>query len=213
LSPGGMAIVFGLPVIGFLLSRFEARWLVIFGLSVSAIGLFQMSHFNMDVDFHTVMMARIVQSAGLGFIFVPINTLGFANVPKEKMDYASGIINLARNIGGSSGIAVVTTMLARRAQFHQHSLVSQLTALDPGYNEAVQRIANMLLSKGTDAVGATQQALSIIYGMVHAQAMMKAFLDDFWLLGVTFLVVIPLVFFTKRVGVHAARRKGASPSL
>jgi MFS transporter, DHA2 family, multidrug resistance protein len=205
LSPGGMAIILGMPVIGFLLSRFEARWLVIVGLSVSAMGLFQMSHFNLDVDFHTAMMARIVQSAGLGFIFVPINTLAFAYIPKEKTDYASGIINLARNIGGSSGIAMVSTMLARRAQFHQHNLVSHLTSLDPGYNEALQRVANMLLSKGADAAGATQEALSVIYGMVRAQAMMKAFLDNFWLLGITFLAVIPLVFLTKSVGLHRLR--------
>src|SRR5262249_49165892 len=77
LSPGGFAIILGMPIVGFLLARFEARWLVIFGLFVSALGLFQMSHFNLDVDYHTAMMARIVQSAGLAFLFVPINTLAF----------------------------------------------------------------------------------------------------------------------------------------
>jgi MFS transporter, DHA2 family, multidrug resistance protein len=206
MSPGGVAIILAMPAVGFLLSRCDARWLVILGLFISAMGLFQMSHFNLDLDFHTAMMARIVQSAGLGVLFVPINTLGFAYVPKEKTDYASGIINLARNIGGSSGIAVAGTVLARRAQFHQHNLVSHLTPLDPGYNEAVQRMANMLLSKGADAVGAMQQALSVIYEMVRTQATMKAFLDSFWLLGIAFCAVIPLVFLMKSAGVHRLRQ-------
>jgi DHA2 family multidrug resistance protein len=204
LSPGGIAIIVGMPIVGFLLSRYEARWLVICGLAVSALGLFQMAHFSLEVDFHTAMMARIVQSAGLAFLFVPINTLAFAFVPKEKTNYATGIINLARNIGGSCGIAMVSTMLARRAQFHQQNLVSHLTPMDPAYNDTLQGMANMLASKGADAVQAMQQALGIVYGMVGRQAMMKSFIDNFWLLGITFVAVIPLIFFMKSVGAHKA---------
>src|SRR5581483_348145 len=202
LSPGGMAIIVLMPVVGYLLARHEARWLVIFGLLVSSFGLFQMAHFNLDVDRHTAMMARIVQSAGLAFLFVPINTLAFAFVPKEKTNYATGIINLARNIGGSCGIAMVSTMLARRAQFHQQTLVSHLTPVDPAYNDALHGIASTLMAKGADAVQAMQQAIGVIYGLVGRQAMMKAFIDNFWLLGVTFLAVIPLIFFMRSAGAH-----------
>ena len=202
LSPGGIAIIVGMPIVGFLLSRYEARWLVIFGLAVSSLGLFQMAHFNLEVDFHTAMMARIVQSAGLAFLFVPINTLAFAFVPKERTNYATGIINLARNIGGSCGIAMVSTMLARRAQFHQQNLVSHLTPLDPQYNDTLQGMVSMLMSKGADAVQAMQQAVGMVYGMVGRQAAMQAFIDNFWLLGVTFLAVIPMIFLMKGVGAH-----------
>ena len=99
---------------------------------------------------------------------------------------------------------MVSTMLARRAQFHQQNLVSHLTPMDPAYNDTLRGIANMLMSKGADAVQAMQQALGVIYGMVTRQAMMKAFIDNFWLLGVTFLAVIPLIFFMKSVGAHKA---------
>jgi DHA2 family multidrug resistance protein len=204
LSPGGMAIIVLMPVVGFLLARHEARWLVIFGLAVSAFGLFQMSHFNLDVDYRTAMMSRVVQSAGLAFLFVPINTLAFAFVPKEKTNYATGIINLARNIGGSCGIAMVSTMLARRAQFHQQSLVSNLTPMDPSYSDALHGLAGTLMQKGADAVQSAEQALGVVYAMAERQAMMKAFIDNFWLLGVTFLAVIPLIFFMRSVGAHKA---------
>jgi DHA2 family multidrug resistance protein len=185
LSPGGIAIIVGMPIVGFLLSRFEARWLVICGLAVSALGLFQMAHFNLDVDFRTAMMARIVQSAGLAFLFVPINTLAFAFVPKERTNYATGIINLARNIGGSCGIAMVSTMLARRAQFHQQNLVSH-DAHGSGINDTLRHGEHDV--EAADAVQAMQRAISSTAW--SAGGRQKAFIDNFWLLGVTFLAVI-----------------------
>ena len=202
LSPGGLAIVFCMPLVGFLLSKVEARWLVIFGLCVSAYGLFDMARFSLNVDFQTAMMARVVQSAGLAFLFVPINTMAFAFVAKEKMGNATGLINLARNIGGSSGIAIVTTMLARRAQFHQQTMVSHLTPFDPNYQQALSGAAQMLTAHGSSASQAAAQAQGLLYGMVQQQSMMKAFIDNFWMLGVIFLAVIPLMFFVKRVAPH-----------
>ena len=116
LSPGAIATLVLLPVVGRLIAKVEARSMLAVGLAIAAIGLFQMAGFNAQIDFRTAMMARIVQSIGLAFLFVPLNTLAFSFLPKEKINRATGLINLARNIGGSSGIAVVTTMLARRAQ-------------------------------------------------------------------------------------------------
>ena len=204
LSPGGMAIIVLMPIVGFLLTRFEARWLVVFGLAVSAVGLFQMSHFSLDVDYRTAMQARIVQSAGLAFLFVPMNTLAFAFVRKEKTNYATGIINLARNSGGSCGIALVSTMLARRAQFHQQTLTSHLTPMDPAYHSMLDSTAHTLMQRGIDPAGAIERAQALLYGMVQQHSMMKAFIDDFWMLGVAFLAVIPLVFLMRGVGVHKA---------
>jgi MFS transporter, DHA2 family, multidrug resistance protein len=204
LSPGGLAIIVLMPIVGFLLSKYEARWLVIFGLAVSSLGLFQMSHFNLQVDYRTAMLARVVQSAGLAFLFVPMNTLAFAFVPRERTNYATGLINLARNIGGSCGIAMVSTVLARRAQFHQQNLVSHLTPMDLPYTDTLNGIARTLMSKGADAEQALRQAQGIIYGMVQQNSMMKAFIDDFWLLGVTFLAIIPLIFLMRSVGAHKA---------
>ena len=112
-----------MPLVGKLLSKnLEPRWMLMFGLIVSAVGLFQMAGFNLQVDIGTAIRARMVQSIGLAFLFVPLNTLAFSRLPKEKANSATGLINLARNIGGSAGIAMVTTELARRSQFHQQIL-------------------------------------------------------------------------------------------
>src|SRR5207344_2459964 len=109
LSPGGIAICICMPLVGFLLRKYQARWLVVFGVTVSALGLMWMSRFTLDVDYTTAVWGRIVQSTGLAFLFVPISTLAFSTVPRERTNYATGLFNLARNIGGSSGIAAVTT--------------------------------------------------------------------------------------------------------
>jgi DHA2 family multidrug resistance protein len=202
LSPGGLVIAVTMPLVGFLLSKVEPRWLVIFGLSVSAFGLFGMAGFDLDIDYHTAMMARVVQSAGLAFLFVPINTMAFATVPREKMGSATGLINLARNIGGSSGIAIVTTLLARRTQFHQARLVGNMSPFDPNYVQALAGTAHMLASRGANATQAAAQAQGMFYGMLQRQSAMMAFVDSFYVLGIIFLAVVPLMFFVKKVGPH-----------
>jgi MFS transporter, DHA2 family, multidrug resistance protein len=188
--------------VGRLVSKVDPRWLVIFGLTVSSIGLIQMSGFNLYIDFRTAVIARVVQSVGLAFLFIPINVTAFAFVPKEKTNFATGLVNLARNIGGSSGIALATTMLARRSQFHQQNLVSHLTPLDPSYQASLQGLTQALTSRGADAAQAASQAQGVLYGMVQQQAMMKAFVDVFWMLALVFLAMIPLVFLMKRVQPH-----------
>jgi len=198
LSPGGIATLVLLPVVGRLVSKVEARWLVAFGLAIGAMGLFQMAGFNSQVDFRTAMMARVVQSAGLAFLFVPLNTLAFSFVPKEKINRATGLINLARNIGGSSGIAMVTTMLARRAQFHQQVLVSHLTPYDYNYREIIDHAAAMLAARGSSATQAIEQAHGLLYQLVQRESAMMAFIDNFWMLGLTFLALIPVMFLMKR---------------
>jgi DHA2 family multidrug resistance protein len=198
LSPGGFAVVLLLPLVGQLLRKVEARWLVVVGLTISSIGLFHMANFNLEVDFRTAMMARVVQSAGLAFLFVPINTMAFAFIPKQRTNYATGLINLARNIGGSVGIAVVTTVLARRSQFHQQTLVGHMMPLDPAYQQALEGARQMLMTQGASAADALAQAQGLLYGMMQRQAAMKAFIDAFWMMGMIFLAMIPLMFFMRR---------------
>ena len=202
ISPGGIAIIIMMPIVGRLVGKVDPRWLVAFGMAISSVGLFQMSGFNLDIDFRTAVMARIVQSIGLAFLFIPINVTAFAFVPKEKTNYATGLVNLARNIGGSSGIALSTTMLSRRSQFHQHTMLSHLTPLDQPYQSTIQGLTQALIQRGSDAVAAANQAQAMLYAMLQRQAMMLAFVDVFWLLAMVFLAVTPLVFFMKKVAPH-----------
>jgi DHA2 family multidrug resistance protein len=198
LSPGGVAVIICMPLVGMLLRRFQPRWLVIFGVFVCSAGMLAMSRFNLQIDFATAVRSRVVQSLGLAFLFVPISTAAFARIAKERTNYATGLFNLARNIGGSSGIATVTTLLARRAQFHQHVLVSHLTPYDLPYREAVTHAAAMLQARGGSAPDAAGQAHGLLYGTMLRESSMLAFSDAFWLMAVLFLAVVPLMFFMKR---------------
>ena len=198
LSPGGIVICVAMPVVGILLRRYQARWLVIFGVMVSALGLIAMSHFTLQLDFATAVRSRIVQSFGLAFLFVPISTVAFMRIPRERMNYATGLYNLARNIGGSSGIATTTTMLARRAQFHQSVLVSHLTPYDAAYRDTLARTTTALQGAGSSAADAAAQSQGMIYGTLLKQSSMLAFADAFWVMGILFLVIIPLMFLIRK---------------
>ena len=200
LSPGGLVIMFLMPVVGLLLARFEARWLIIIGLLVSSLGLFLMSQFTTGISFSHAVNARIVQSLGLAFLFVPINTVAFSFIAREKTGYATGLINLARNIGGSSGIAICTTLIARREQFHQFRLGEHLSSLDLPYQGAVAGMTRIFQGRGADAVQAATQARGMVYGMVQQQAAMLSFSEVFWILGVIFLATIPLMLLMKKTG-------------
>lgn len=198
LSPGGLVVMAMMPVVGMLVSRFEARWLVMIGCLVCSAALFVMSGWNLGISYSVVVKARMLQSLGLAFLFIPINVAAFAFVPKEKTNMGTGIINLARNIGASVGIATVVTLLARRGQFHQVNLASHIDPANPGYRTMIANTAAHLSSVGSDPALAQQQAHGLLYGMVQRQAGMLSFADSFWLLGVIFLLMIPALFFMKK---------------
>jgi MFS transporter, DHA2 family, multidrug resistance protein len=196
LTPGGLVIMAILPFVGFLLSKYDARRLMVFGLAALSLALFHMTNFDLQIDFHTAMIARIYQGVGLAFLFVPINTAAYAYLPREKNNAASGLMNLARNIGGSVGISFVTTMLERRQQFHMVQLSSHLSAANPDLRRAVAGIASRIGGPGSpDAI---HRAYALVQSQVIRQAGMLGYIDCFWLLAVSSLVMIPLVFVMKK---------------
>lgn len=198
LSPGGIVVMVLMPIVGLLLGKFQARWLVVFGLVMAALSMFDASRFNLQIDFTTAMMSRIILGFGLAFLFVPINTAAFYFVPPDKTNNATGLINLARNIGGSCGIAFATTLLERRTQYHQSVLVEHITPYNDTYREMFQGAVAMLMQQGQNVVTATKQAHGLIYGMVQKQAAMLSFLDNFWVMGMICLSAIPLMFLMKK---------------
>ncbi len=200
LSPGAIVTLVSLPLVGWLLARYHARWLVIFGLLSLSVGMFQLSYMNLTTGFGTFVYVWMISRGGLAFLFVPINVVAFSFVPKEKMNSATGLINLARNIGGSVGISMVTTLQARLAQKHQNDLIANLTPLNPRYLAALHGLSAGLQEKGSSACTAAEQAGAILYGELQRQAAMLAFIDVFWILGVVCLAMIPLMFLIKSPG-------------
>jgi DHA2 family multidrug resistance protein len=157
-----------------------------------------MTQFNLGVDFRTMMWARVFQAGSVAFLFVPINTAAYAYLPREKNNAASGLINLSRNIGGSVGISLVTTMLARRAQFHQSAIVTHLSPYDGHFMNTLRVLGHGFVASGASAVTATRQAYAAIGGMVLQQSTLLAYIDNFWLLGVTALALVPFTFLMKK---------------
>jgi DHA2 family multidrug resistance protein len=198
LMPGGLTIMLLLPLVGFLLSRYSPRWLLVFGLVMLSAALFHMSGFDLEMDFRTAAMARVFQAAGMAFLFVPINTAAYAFLPRDKNNAASGLMNLARNIGGSVGISLVTTMLDRRTQVHLNDLSRHLSASNPAFQSMLQGATQAMRAHGASAAFATQQAYALIEGTVQRQATMLAYLDDFRLLCISILAMVPLVFLMKK---------------
>lgn len=199
LSPGAVITMFTMPLVGWLLSRYEARWLVIVGLLVLSAGMFELSHISLTVDFWSLVLIWCISRFGLGFLFVPINVMAFYFVPREKTNNATGLINVARNIGGSVGISLVTTMQARMAQVHQNDLVNRLTPYNQTYQSMLNGTARALESAGSSASQALQQAHGLLYRELLRQASMVSYVNVFWILAVTCLCMIPLMFLMKKM--------------
>jgi len=204
LSPGGVVILIFMPVVAMLMRRFDTRILIAIGFLTCGAGLFWMSRFNLMVPFDTAMYSRCLQSMGLAFLFIPMNVTAFQNVPMDKTSYATGMLNLVRNIGGSTGIALVSTILSRRGQLHQANLVANLHPGSLAYQGFLDRSAGLLVSKGASAPDAAHQAQGLAYGLLLRQANMMAFADTFWIMGMLCILLLPLIFLMRRT--HAGKK-------
>ena len=199
LMAGGFVIIAAMPIVGFMLSRYDARKLLLFGLVVVSLSLFNMTRFNTLIDFRTAATARAFQALGLAFLFVPINTVAYAFLPKDKNNAASGLINLSRNMGGSLGISLVTTILARRSQYHQSVLSSHINGGNDVLQSRLAATSHMLVVHGSSPYEASQQAYGIIQNSIIRQATMMSYVDCFKVLGIAVACMIPFVFLMKRV--------------
>ena len=133
LAPGGVATLMVMPIVGLLITRINSKGIVIAGIVVTAYSTYLMSMFNRLADFNTIVWPRIIMGIGVGLIIIPLTTLTLSRMKKEQMGNATSIFNLVRNIGGSFGVAISTTILTRRAQFHQARLIDHLTPFDMTY--------------------------------------------------------------------------------
>jgi DHA2 family multidrug resistance protein len=199
ISPGGLVVLVMLPLVGKLVSRVQPKWLITVGYAVLGLSLLHMTGFNLAMDYPHVAFARCFQAAGMAFLFIPINNMAYARLPKEKNNNASALLNLARNLGGSVGIATVTTLISWRSQYHQSVLVGKLTPYDPAYNMWLTRAAQGLRWAGIDPTKADATALGLLARETGRQAAMLAFIDCFFVVGVAALVMIPVALTLKKI--------------
>src|ERR1700680_2593635 len=197
LSGGGLLLLVLMPIVGFLSSKVQARYLVAFGWLALSLGLFlSTQRLDLQISFRSASMLRLAQVFGLGFLFVPINLTSYVGMPIEKSSSVAGLTNFMRNIGSSVGTSMVTTLIARRAQFHQVYLVAHVTAGWPSFAGAITALAARLVASGMDADRAARQAYGVVYRTVIGQASTLAYIDTYRILaigaGIMVFVSFPL---------------------
>jgi MFS transporter, DHA2 family, multidrug resistance protein len=198
LSPGGFATMLMMPVAGALSGKIDARVLIVVGLLGTATAMFHLSGIDAEIDYSAIAWARVFQSLGLALLFIPINTAAYQRVPADKNANASAIINMMRNIGGSVGIAVMTTFLARREQSNQAVLVRHVTPYSVPGNRMLQQLQQVDMAGHGSAVGALHQAQAQLYAMVQSQAAVLSYVDAFQLTGAVLLAMLPLVLLLRK---------------
>jgi DHA2 family multidrug resistance protein len=197
LGPGGMTAFMIMPVAGLLMRKgINSRNLLAVGLTIMAYAIWQMSRFNLQADAYAIIWPRVVMGVGMGLFFVPLSASTFVTIPNEKTGNASGIFNLLRNLGGSFGVAIGTTVLARRAQVHQNFLVEAFTPFSSAFHQYHEFIRHFLENRYT---WATQDSVyALIYQDVIRHATMLAFNDAFWGLAWLTAGLVPLTFLLKQ---------------
>ena len=204
LAPMGIATLFTMPLAGALVNKYDARFLLAIGSATLAWSMFLASDLNLDVTYWDMTFPRIIMGLSLGFIFVPLTMACMNGIPPEQMNAASGFFNLSRNIGGSIGIALMATLLARRGQFHQTGLVESITPYAYWAHDALDATAQLLAERGMDPALTGNGALGMLYGEIQRQATMNAFIDNYWLLGWITAIAIPLVYVMRKPDPGAA---------
>jgi DHA2 family multidrug resistance protein len=199
ISPGGIAILFLMPLVGFLVGRVDARYLVAFGFAILAAALAALHTIDTQASYAYVAWMRIFQASGLAFLFVPINTLSYTDIPRTKNNDVSGLMNLARNIGGSCGTSFFVTMLARRAQFHQDRLAMHLSGSSDGLRRQLNGLSSYFQHGGGQSPPAARlMAQGSLYQRLVEQSLQLAYLDVIAALAIGAACMIPLIFLMKR---------------
>ncbi len=206
-SPRGVGSIISMMVVGRLIGKVDPRYLITFGFTVLAFSTWMFTGINLYIAQSNIVYPMIISGFAMGFVFVPLTTMSMATLPQEEIGNASGVYNLMRNTGGSIGIAIMTTLLARNSQIHQSNLMANVNEYNPAFQQSYQQIYNGFLNS-VDPVTASQMAYQTIYGMVARQAAVLAYIDDFWILTTLCALCVPAGFFFKKV-INAKPAAGA----
>jgi len=202
MAPRGVGSFLMMPIVGLLTTRVDVRKLLATGLTVGGLTTMWLGQLNLQAGYWDIFWPQFLQGTGMALIFVPLTTITMGSVSPERMGTATSLFNLMRNIGGSVGIAVTGTMLARQRQSFGQTLGEHVSAFDPSTQAMLTRLQTALMAGGSDAVTATNRAYAVVQGMLARQAGMVSFVTLFRMLGLLFLIVVPLVLLMRRPQRH-----------
>jgi DHA2 family multidrug resistance protein len=198
MAPRGVGSFIMMPLTGIMTGRFDPRKLLSIGLVIGGLTLIWLSRLNLQAGYWDFFWPQIIQGAGLSLLFVPLTTVSMDAIPRERMGNATSLFNLMRNIGGSIGIAVTGTMVARNQRSAAALLGEHVSMLDPETQTMFAQIRAAFIAAGSDVVTATNRAYAALGGMVQQQAAIVSFVGLFELLGVVFFLLLPLILLMKR---------------
>ncbi len=198
LSPRGVGALITTAIVGRLIGKVPNRILLMIGFVLLAVSSFWLGLINMQISVWNIIWPSVLNGIAISFIFVPLTTSAMGHLRQEQMGNATGIYNLMRNLGGSFGIAGVTTIIARRAQVHQALMVGHMTPYDPAFTQQLAAAQHGLASSSGSWL-AHEQALGLLYNSLLQQSNLWAFVENFRLFGVLCLVCLPLILLFKHV--------------
>jgi DHA2 family multidrug resistance protein len=207
-SPRGIGAIVSMMIVGRLIGKVDARYLIVFGFTVLTFSIYLFTGLNLYIAQSNIVYPMLISGFAMGFVFVPLTTLTMATLPQDQMGNAAGMYNLMRNTGGSVGISLLAFLLTRGSQQHQSYLMQNINEYNAAFQELFQQLKASMMSQGADVTTATQQAYQQIYGMVVRQATVLSYLDCFWLLTILCAVCIPAAFLFKKV-LHVKAVEGA----
>ncbi|HTF42804.1 MAG TPA: DHA2 family efflux MFS transporter permease subunit, partial [Terriglobales bacterium] len=189
-SPRGLGAIIAMPVIGLLTARLDNRWLIGLGFFLFALCSLAFGTVNLAIGPWSFLWAIIISGFASGMVFVPLSTTAMGTLTNEQIGNASGLYNLLRNVGGSVGISLVNTIVARHEQVHRNDLAHSLSPSNPILQ---QRLATL-----ERFVSNPSSAYAILDRTLNAQARLLAYVDDFRYMALLCFACLPLVFLLKR---------------
>ncbi|MCK1474204.1 DHA2 family efflux MFS transporter permease subunit [Bradyrhizobium sp. 197] len=203
LSPGGIATLVLMPVVGRLTGIVQPKYLIMLGAAIVAFSMWHLTGLTGDITYGYAAMSRIFLALGLPFLFLPVTTASYDGVPPEKTNQASALINVARNIGGSMGVALAQTVLAQRQQFHQSRLIEHAAPSDLGYQQNIETMTRFFQAQGSSASDAASQAVAWVGRILQQQVDLLAYIDVFWTLAVVAVLMIPTAAVLRPINLNA----------
>ena len=206
LSPGGVVTLIMMPITGRLIGMVQAKYLIAAGATIAALSMWNLTGLNGNITYGYAAMSRIYLALGLPLLFLPITTASYEGLPPEKTNQASALINVARNLGGSLGVALVQTLLAQRQQFHQSRLIEHIVPSDVGYQQTLSAVTRFFQAQGSSATDAAAQAFGYIAQTLQTQVNLLAYIDVFWALTLIGAIMAPLALTLRSIDMNAPAR-------
>jgi DHA2 family multidrug resistance protein len=204
LSPGGIATLILMPIAGRLVGIVQPKYLIALGGTTVALSMWHLTGLNGDITYGYAALSRIFLALGLPFLFLPVTTASYDGLPPNKTNQASALINVARNIGGSMGVALAQTIFAQRQQFHQSRLVEHVSPSDVGYQQTIDAVTRFFTGQGSNQPDAASQAIAWVGQTLQRQIDLLSYIDVFWSLAIIGALMVPLALIMKPIDLGAA---------